>query len=45
MSSGLIIALEMGAVLGLVLVWGGWELWSLRRDRMKRQREENEPKA
>jgi hypothetical protein len=36
MSSGLTIALEMGGVLGVVLIWGGWELWSLRRDKLKR---------
>jgi hypothetical protein len=44
-SSGLIIGLEMGGVLGVVLVWGFWELWSLKRDKLKRQSEEKKPGA
>ncbi len=35
MSSSLIIGLEMAGVLGAVLVWGAWELWTLRREKEK----------
>lgn len=35
MSSSLIIALEMAGVLGVVLAFGAWELWSLRRDKAR----------
>ncbi len=35
MSSGLIIALELTLVLGVVLGLAVWELWTLRRDRRK----------
>ena len=35
MSSGLLITLEMAGVLGVVLLWGGWELWTLRRDKRR----------
>jgi hypothetical protein len=35
MSSTLLIALEMSGTLGVVLVLGGWELWSLRRERAR----------
>ncbi len=35
MSSGLLIALELTLVLGVLLGLAGWELWSLRRDRRK----------
>ncbi len=35
MSSGTIIFLEMALALGLVLGFGGWELWKLRRDKRK----------
>lgn len=38
MSSGLIITLEMLGVLGVVVGFGVWELWKLRRDR-HRERE------
>jgi hypothetical protein len=37
MSSSLIITLEMGGVLGVVLLFGLWELWSLRRERRRDQ--------
>lgn len=37
MSSSLIITLEISGVLGAVLLWGGWELWSLRRDRKRKE--------
>ena len=33
MSSALIIFLEMSGVLGAVLVFGFWQLWSLRREK------------
>ena len=33
MSTGTLVLLELLLVLGLVLVWGGWEIWSLRRER------------
>lgn len=33
MSSSLLITLEMAGVLGVVLALGGWELWSLRREK------------
>jgi hypothetical protein len=40
MSSALIITLEISGVLGVVLLLGGWELWTLRRDKAKdRERE------
>ncbi len=35
MSSGLLITLEMAGVLGVVLALGGWELWTLRRDKLR----------
>ncbi|WP_198970800.1 hypothetical protein [Xylophilus sp. ASV27] len=36
MSSALIITLEMLGVLGVVLAFGFWELYALRRDKKKR---------
>jgi hypothetical protein len=39
-SSSLLITLEMAGVLGAVLVFGFYELWSLRRDKA-RERERN----
>ena len=42
MSSSLIITLEMAGVLGVVLLLGGWELWSLRRDRKRDRQAEEE---
>ena len=38
MSSSLIITLEMAGVLGVVLAFGFWELWTLRRDRERDRR-------
>lgn len=35
MSSSLLITLEMAGVLGVVLAFGFWELWSLRRDKVR----------
>jgi len=35
MSSGLIIALELTLVLGVVIGLAAWELWRLRRDRSR----------
>jgi dolichyl-phosphate-mannose--protein O-mannosyl transferase len=35
MSSGLIIALELALVLGVVIGLAVWELWRLRRDRSR----------
>ena len=35
MSSALLITLEMAGVLGVVLALGGWELWTLRRDKLR----------
>jgi len=35
MSSGLIIALELTLVLGVVIGLAAWELWRLRRDLRK----------
>ena len=35
MSSSLLITLEMAGVLGVVLAFGFWELWSLRRDKAR----------
>jgi hypothetical protein len=35
MSSGLLIALELTLVLGVVLGLAVWELWRLRRDRKR----------
>ncbi len=34
--SGWIIAVELLLILGLVLGFGFWELWKLRRDRLER---------
>ena len=42
MSSSLIITLEISGVLGAVLIWGGWELWSLRRDRERKKQADND---
>jgi hypothetical protein len=33
MSSSLLITLEMAGVLGVVIGFGLWELWTLRRDK------------
>ncbi len=30
-----IVLIELVLVFGSVLVWGGWELWTLRRDRLR----------
>lgn len=35
MSSALLITLEMAGVLGVVVALGGWELWTLRRDKLR----------
>lgn len=35
MSSSLLITLEMAGVLGAVLLFGFYELWSLRRDKAR----------
>lgn len=35
MSSSLLITLEMAGVLGVVLILGFYELWSLRRDKTR----------
>jgi hypothetical protein len=35
MSSGAIAFAELALVAGLVLGWGFWELWKLKRDRKK----------
>ena len=35
MSSSLLITLEMAGVLGAVLIFGFYELWSLRRDKAR----------
>lgn len=40
MSSGLLVALELLLVAGLVLGWGAYELISLRRDRQHRRDED-----
>lgn len=37
MSSGLIITLEMLGVLGVVVGFGFWELYALRRDKKKQK--------
>ena len=37
MSSSLLITLEMSGVLGVVIVFGLWELWTLRRDKARDQ--------
>lgn len=38
MDSSLLIGLEMAGVLGLALVWGGYELWTLRRYRQQEEK-------
>lgn len=35
MSSSLLVTLEILLVLGVVVGLGGWELWSLRRERRR----------
>ncbi len=35
MSSGAIAFAEMALVAGLVLGWGFWQLWTLKRDKRK----------
>ena len=45
MSSSLLIALEMSGVLGVVIVWGLWELWTLRRDKDQTQDPPSNPGA
>ena len=35
MSSGAIAFAEMALVAGLVLGWGVWDLWTLKRDKRK----------
>jgi hypothetical protein len=35
MSSGAIAFAELALVAGLVLGWGFWELWALKRDKRK----------
>ena len=45
MSSALLITLEMSGVLGVVLLWGGWELWTLRRDKKRDAAHEAEEAA
>ena len=35
MSSGQLAFAEMALVAGLVLGWGFWELWKLKRDKRK----------
>lgn len=42
MDSGALIAVELLLVLGLALGWGFWELWSLRRDRQRREQEKRD---
>lgn len=43
MSSSLLITLEMAGVLGIVLLLGGWELWSLRKDKASDQTQDKGP--
>lgn len=45
MSSSLLITLEMAGVLGVVLAFGFWELWSLRRDKARDKSEETPEKT
>jgi hypothetical protein len=45
MSSSLLITLEMAGVLGVVLLLGGWELWTLRRDKARDRHRENSKDA
>jgi hypothetical protein len=35
LSSSVLIALEITGTLGVVLILGGWELWSLRREKLR----------
>ncbi len=42
MSSDLLILSEMILALGLILGFGFWELWKLKRDKNKTQRTESE---
>ena len=43
MSSSLLITLEMAGVLGAVLLFGFYELWSLRRDKARDAKRDAEP--
>ena len=45
MSSSLIITLEISLVLGVVLVLGGWELYTLRRDMARDRAKQPAPSA
>lgn len=45
MSSALLITLEMSGVLGVVLLFGFWELWSLRRDKARSEQQKPAPDA
>ena len=45
MSSSLLIGLEMAGVLGAVLLWGFWELYTLRRDNRRAAEAEAAKKA
>lgn len=39
MAGSPIVTIELVLVLGCVSVWAAYELWSLRRDRKRRERE------
>lgn len=43
MSSSLLVTLEIFGVLGVVLLLGGWELWTLRRDKVRDKLEKHSP--
>jgi heme/copper-type cytochrome/quinol oxidase subunit 2 len=42
MSSSLLVGIEMVAIFGLVLGFGVWQLWSLRRDNARAKAKEAE---
>lgn len=37
-----LILIEIGLVFGAVLAWGGWQLWTLRKENEKAARREQE---
>ena len=45
MNSSAIIAVELVFVLGAALAWGCWELYSLRRDKKRREGEKGRSEA
>jgi ABC-type nickel/cobalt efflux system permease component RcnA len=45
MESGVLVAIEGAAIFGLVLGFGVWQLWSLKRDNARAKAEEDAKRA